>query len=276
LVIGITVMVSQLYTELGDFSTSLLVQRLEETAIGAGVAAAVVLVVLPLHASRVARVALQGYLAAMASLLRHTYAAFGGEEDAALRQDDTRALNTAYQALASSIQSMRRVQAGSQSQRAGATIVAATSARRYALNLVRDIPSAAVPDADTAALLNRGGQTLQASLTSLQSALAGPGGYTYTRSASLFDVIEQRLTAPAGGSGDGQLALRDLRLIDGALAELASALGLHVVSYDIVPADDHGRSAGAPDPAGEPAAPDPAGEPASSQSAAADGGEADR
>ena len=40
-----------------------------------------------------------------------------------------------------------------------------------------------------------------------------------------------------------------------------------VISYDIVPADDHGRSA---------AAPDPAGEPASSQSAAADGGEPDR
>ena len=38
-----------------------------------------------------------------------------------------------------------------------------------------------VPDADTGALLDRGGQTLQASLTSLQSALAGPGGYTYIR-----------------------------------------------------------------------------------------------
>ena len=175
LVIGTTVMVSQLYTELGDFSTALLVQRFEETAIGAAVAAAVVLVVLPLHASRVARVAMRGYLAAMASLLRHTYAALGGEEDAALRQDDTRALNTAYQALASSIQSMRRIQAGGQSQRAGATIVAATSARRYALNLVRDIPPAAVPDADTGALLDRGGQTLQASLTSLQSALASRG-----------------------------------------------------------------------------------------------------
>ena len=280
LVIGITVMVSQLYTELGDFSTTLLVQRLEETAIGAAVAAAVVLVVLPLHASRVARVALRGYLAAMASLLRHTCAAFGGQEDAALRQDDTRALNTAYQALATSIQSMRRIQAGGQSQRAGATIVAATSARRYALNLVRDIPPTvpiAVPDAGTAALLNRGGQTLEASLTSLQSALAGPGGYTYTRSASLFDVIEQRLAASGGGSSDGQLALRDLRLIDGALAELASALGLHVISYDIGPADDHVRSAGAPTPAApDPAAPDPAGEPASSQSAAADGGEPDR
>ena len=82
LVVGVTVMVSQLYSELGDFSSSLLVQRLEETAIGAAVAAAVVVTVLPLHASRVARVALRGYLAAMASLLRHAYAALGGAEDA--------------------------------------------------------------------------------------------------------------------------------------------------------------------------------------------------
>ena len=116
LVIGITVMVSQLYTELGDFSTTLLVQRLEETAIGAAVAAAVVLVVLPLHASRVARVALRGYLAAMASLLRHTCAALGGRR--MLPCCKKRALNTAYRALASSIGSMRRIQPGGQSQRA--------------------------------------------------------------------------------------------------------------------------------------------------------------
>jgi hypothetical protein len=162
---------------------------------------------------------------------------------------------------------MRRIQTGGQGQRAGATIVAATSARRYALNLVRDIPSAAVPDADTAALLNRGCRTLLASLSSLQSAVAGLGGGTYTRSASLFDLIEQRLAAPGSNSGDGHLALRDLRLVDGALAELAGALGLHVTSYDIGPADDQIRSAGAPDPAGKLA---------SSQSGAADCGEPDR
>jgi Fusaric acid resistance protein-like len=140
LVIAITVTVSQLYAELGDFSSSLLVQRLEETAIGAAVAAAVVVTVLPLHASRVARVALRGYLAAMASLLRHAFAALGGAEDAALLQDDTQALNAAYQALASTIQSMRLVQAAGQSQRSGPAMAAARAARHYALNLIRDIP----------------------------------------------------------------------------------------------------------------------------------------
>jgi uncharacterized membrane protein YccC len=267
LVIGVTVMVSQLYAEFGDFSSALLIQRLEETAVGAAVAAAVVLAVLPLHASRVARVALRGYLAAMASLLRHAYAALGGAEDAALVQGDTRALNAAYHALTSTIQSMRRVQAGGQSERAGTTLAAAMAAHRYALNLMRDIPPAAAPDPDTAALLDRGCQTLQASLTALQSAVADPHATTYTRSASLFDLVEQRL-ASQGSNGDmAHLALRDLRLIDGALAELAGALGMDITSYDTGPAGD---------PAPFAAPPDASSEPASSESAAAEGGEPDR
>jgi hypothetical protein len=259
LVIGITVMVSQLYAEIGDFSNTLLVQRLEETAIGAAVAAVVVLAVLPLHASRVARAALRGDLAAMASLLRHAHGALGAPEDNALLQGDTRALNAAHQALASTVQSMRRVQAGGQRQQADEAMAAAAAARHYALNLVRDIPPTAVPDTDTAALLDRGCRTLQASLTNLRSAVGGPAGGSYARSASLFDLIEQRLGPPGSNAGHGHLALRDLRLIDGALAELAGALGMNVTSYDTGPADDPVPSAGPPDPAADSAA-----EPASS------------
>jgi uncharacterized membrane protein YccC len=266
LVVGVTVMVSQLYAELGDFSNALLVQRLEETAVGAVVAAAVVLVVLPLHASRIARVALRGYLAAMASLLRHAYAALGGAEDAALVQGDTRALNAAYQALASTVQSMWPVHAVGQSERADTAMAAATAARHYALNLIRDIPPAAAPDQDTAALLDRGCHTLEASLTALQSAVADPHGTTYARSASLFDLVEQRIAPPGNNGTKALFALRDLKLIDGALAELAAALGMDVTSYDTGPAGDPVPSAAPPD--ASPAL-------ASSESAAAEGGEPD-
>ena len=67
--IGITVMVSQLYVELGEFSNALLVLRLEETAIGAGVAIATVLLVLPLHDGRVARVAARQQLETLGDLI---------------------------------------------------------------------------------------------------------------------------------------------------------------------------------------------------------------
>ena len=262
LVIGITVMVSQLYEEFGDYSSSLLVQRLEETTIGAAVAAAVVLVVLPLRASRVARVALLSYLTALASLLQDAYGALGGAESAALRQGDTWALNAAYRALASTIESMGRLQVGGQSQRAGAVMTAARASRHHALNLLRDIVPAAAPDADTAALLDRGCATQQASLTALQSAGAGSPRESYTRSASLFDRAEHRLTGAGGNAAQGRLAFRDLRLVDGALAELAGALGMGITSYDIGPGGGPAPSAGTHDqPPGPRSVPSPPGTP---------------
>jgi len=176
-------------------------------------------------------------------------------------------LNAAYQALASTVRSMRPIHAVGQSERADTAMAAATAARHYALNLIRDIPSAAAPDPDTAALLERGCHTLQASLTALQSAVADPHGTTYTRSASLFDLVEQRLAPPWSKGGKADLALRDLRLIDGALAELAAAMGVDITSYDTGPAGDPAPSA---------APPDASSEPASVESAAAEGGEPDR
>lgn len=93
---------------------------------------------------------------------------------------------------------------------------------------LRDITPAAAPDADTAVLLDRGCATQQASLTALQSAGAGSPRDSYTRSASPFDRAERRLTGAGGKAAKGHLAFRDLRLIDGALAELAGALGMGI------------------------------------------------
>jgi hypothetical protein len=231
LVVGITVTVSQLYVEFGEFSNALLVARLEETAIGAAVAAATVLVVLPLHATRVARAALQNYLDVLARLLQH--AAVSPAANVALARDDSRSLDLAYQALASTTRPLRPIQIGG--QRLAAAIAAAAASRHYALKLARDIPRTAIPDAETAALLERGRETLQGSLSSVRSALGGSSPGTYTRSASLLDRAEGRLATAGGSAGQGWLAVRDLRLLDGALAELAGVLGMEITSYDTIP-----------------------------------------
>jgi hypothetical protein len=249
LVVGVTVMVSQLYVEFGEFSNALLVARLEETAIGAAVAAATVLVVLPLHATRVARTALQGYLEILARLLQRA-AALRPAANPALVDGDTQALDAAYQALVSTTAPLRPIQIGG--ERLAATIAATAASRRYALNLVRDIPWTAIPDAETAALLERGRETLQASLTSVQSAARGSPPGTYTRSASLFDQAERRLTGPGGNAGHGRLAVRDLRLLDGALAELAGVLAMDITSYDTGPTADPAVSPALPDHATRP------------------------
>jgi hypothetical protein len=67
--IGVTITVSQLYMQLGEYSNGLLTLRLEETAIGAGVAALVALLVFPVPTSRATRIAARDYLASLGELL---------------------------------------------------------------------------------------------------------------------------------------------------------------------------------------------------------------
>ena len=69
MVVGITICVSQLYVQLGEFSNQLLELRLEETAIGAGVAAVAALVVFPSRTRSVARVAAGNYYAQLGEML---------------------------------------------------------------------------------------------------------------------------------------------------------------------------------------------------------------
>lgn len=69
MVIGVTIMVSQLYVQLGEFSNQLLVLRLEETTIGAVVAALAALLILPVRTRQAARVAARDYYERLAELL---------------------------------------------------------------------------------------------------------------------------------------------------------------------------------------------------------------
>jgi uncharacterized membrane protein YccC len=68
-VIGITVMVSMLYVDLGEFSNGLLLDRLELTAIGAAIAVLAALVIFPVRTRRVVRQAVLGYLDALLALV---------------------------------------------------------------------------------------------------------------------------------------------------------------------------------------------------------------
>jgi len=69
MVIGLTICVSQLYVQLGEFSNQLLELRVEETAIGAVVAALASLVVFPARTRTVARVAASNYYAQLDEML---------------------------------------------------------------------------------------------------------------------------------------------------------------------------------------------------------------
>ncbi|SNQ48817.1 conserved membrane hypothetical protein [Frankia canadensis] len=238
MVVGITVMVSQLYVQLDEFSNSLLRLRLEETAIGAGVAIAVVLLVFPLRTQWVLRVALRGYVRSVAVLVEHASGRLIGDPacgDTALRAD-ARAVDAAYQSLVATAAPMRRGPLGGLDERVTELMRLVTASRAYSRNLVHDVEKAGPLDLDSRREIKGATASLHESLDVIAAAINGSRDATYTRSSALFDRAERRSEQEAGAVHDGQLALRDLKLIDGAMARLAETMGLRIADYDTTPA----------------------------------------
>jgi uncharacterized membrane protein YgaE (UPF0421/DUF939 family) len=277
--VGITVMVSQLYVELDELSNSLLLLRLAETAVGAGVAILTVLLVLPLHVGRVARVAARQQLEALADLTdrcldRLADPASASGSDLELRAA-ARRLDNAYQALSAIVRPMRTPLLGSLAKQIAGFMATAAAARHYARNLLLDASTRyADLDADGTAALAVARRQLAESLGAVTAALApgdgepagqrdenrpdgssadgavadadgagrddagrdgaasgGQRGRVYVRSASLFARVADTLPEQAAFSRP-QLALRDLQLLDGALAEAARWAGVRVTDLD--------------------------------------------
>jgi uncharacterized membrane protein YgaE (UPF0421/DUF939 family) len=259
MVVGITVMVSQMYVQLDEFSNSMMLLRLGETALGAAVAALVTIVVLPLRTRHVLRVAFADYLQAVRQMADHASRRLLGADDGtvtALRAD-ARTVDAAYQALLATTLPLRRNLFGELDERTNDAMRMATASRYYCRNLVADVEAAGALDAGTRLDLKQASATLDESLETAGAAATGSRNGTYTRSSALFDQAERRLENGGGLAGPGQLAIRDLKLVDGAMAGLAAIMGLSLASYDTdavrfrgaggVPL--HGRVAG-PDGAG--------------------------
>ena len=250
--IGITVMVSQLYVELDEFSNNLLILRLGETAVGAGVAILTVLLVLPLHVGRVARVAARQQLEALADLADRCLDRLADPASAAGSDLELRAaarrVDVSYQALVATVRPMRTPLFGSLAARVAGFTATAAAARHYARNLLLDA-STRYADLDARAVdgLAAARRQLADSVAAVTGALApgaadggqappgqAPPGRRYVRSASLFARVADALPGEPLTSRP-QLALRDAQLLDGALAEAARWAGVPVSDLDTVP-----------------------------------------
>jgi uncharacterized membrane protein YccC len=236
MVIGITVTVSQLYVQLDEFSNSLLLLRLEETAIGAAVSILAVMLVLPLRTRRVLRIAMRAHVEAVAKLVDHATGHLLGDDhdhNSELRAD-ARAIDASYQALVATSQPIQRTLFGDVDESVADAMRLASASRHYGRNLIADVEAAGAFDAQTRLEIGRGRATLAQSLQVVADALNGPRDGTYTRSAALFDQAERRLEGSARAFGPGQLAIRDLKLLDGVMARMAEVLSLRVADYDTV------------------------------------------
>jgi uncharacterized membrane protein YgaE (UPF0421/DUF939 family) len=234
-VVGITVMVSQLYVQLDEFSDSLLVLRLEETALGAAIAILTVLLVLPIRTRQVVRIAMRGHLDALATLVRNASGQLlqrdGRPSTVDLRQD-ARRLDDAEQALIAAVQPLRRNFFGAVDPDVARAVALASGSRNYGRNLIADIEDAGALDDQIRDDLAVGCQTLNDSLAVLVDAVTGPRNTTYMRSSALFDRAERRLEAGSGRVEPAQLVIRDFTLIDASMARLAGVLGLTVANHD--------------------------------------------
>jgi hypothetical protein len=263
MVIAVTVMVAQLYEQLDEFSHSLLLLRLGETGIGAGVAVATTLLVLPLRTTRVVEVAASELLGAVRRLVVDALDSLRGAVRRVHLEDQARAVDSAFQALEATVRPLRHL--GETGRRAQRLAIAAGALRHYSRNLAGDVPDAPCGGlelgADAEAGIRRGRELLLASLDALTAVIGGPGASlppadplpaapppvplpVYVRSASAWNVVEQESLdalrrAVNAGEGLGgntaavMLVARDLQLLDGALAELAGLRGIPVEGLDV-------------------------------------------
>jgi uncharacterized membrane protein YccC len=236
MVVAVTVMVSQLYLDFGEFSNSLLLVRLEETAVGAAFAMIVALTVLPLHTRRVLRVAFRDHVQAIGRLVDHASDRLLGEDQDIERtlRADARDIDAAYQALVATAQPLRRTLAGKLDEEIGWVMLLASASRHYSRNLVADVEAAGFLDGETRCDIERAGATLHESLEAVAKATTGSRDVAYTRSSALFDRAERRIEEGWASVGAGRLAVRDLMLIDGAMARTAEVMGLAITDFDTV------------------------------------------
>jgi len=228
-VVAVTVMVSQLYQDLGEFSDSLLRLRLEETAIGAGVAVAVVVLVVPLRTHRVIRLALRRELEAVGTLLEQVRGVLLDGHSRDPVRATVRRIDAAFQDLLATARPVRRTVLGSVDEVTGRLLHHASATQHFARTLAVDLPSARAVPPQSWPAVQEAFDAMRDSIRALTATTTGAARRPYVRSASLF-----HRAAPPGVDGlpAESLLLRDLSLLDGSLAALAEVFGIPVQDHD--------------------------------------------
>jgi hypothetical protein len=184
----------------------------------------------------VARIALREHLQAISTLVEHASGYLRGVEyeGSATMRGDARKIDASHQALVTTTRPLRRNLIGNIDEDAARSLRLAGASRHYGRNLVHDTEASGPLDAASAADVARGTAILRDGMETLSAALTGPRDRTYVRSSSIFDQAERRLEAQSPTVDGRQLAVRDLKLIDGAMASLAEQMGLKISDFDTV------------------------------------------
>lgn len=233
MVIGITVTVAQLYAQLGELSWHLLLLRLGETAIGVGAVVLTVLVILPLRPQRVLTAGVLLWFRALTRLLEGALDRLLGGEPVTLRPA-VRQLDAAYAALEATAAPLRSTTFGRNAAQLTEIRVVTAAARNYARSFATEAEATEATDGLNSPAMREAARQLRTSAEAIDHRIHTGENGTYTRASALLELASRPLTP---GDTPARLALRDLTLLDGALARLASALHMELRDHDTTIAD---------------------------------------
>ena len=232
MVIGITVTMSQLYVQLAEFSWHLLLLRLLETAVGVGSVVVAVLLVVPLRPQRVLTAGVLLWFTALRRLVEAALDRLAGTGQEPLLPL-VREADAAYAGLVDTARPLRRTTFGRNSDQLTELLATSSAARAYARSLAASTgPDDTGPDdapAPADAALTAAADRLRTSAAAIEHRIETGEHGTYVRSAALFDLAAEGLRPRHTPLHN---ALRDLTLLDGALARLATALRMDVRDLD--------------------------------------------
>ncbi len=237
MVIGITVTMALLYAQLGEFSWSLLTLRLAETAVGVGVVALTVVLIVPLRPQRVLTAGALLWFREFRALLDASLNRLTGVPPTPADPADPdsrppsmleliRDQDAAYASLEATAAPLRSATFGRKSAQLAEIRSVSAAARNYSRSLASEADAVGHLDNPT---LVRAAAQLKASAEAIEKRIETGETKTFTRSAALFEVASRSL--PPGESAASS-ALRDLTLLDGTLARLAAALQMEVTDFD--------------------------------------------
>jgi uncharacterized membrane protein YccC len=218
------VVIAQLYVHLGDFGWPVLLSRLSETAVGAAAVIVTVAFIVPLRPQRVLTTAVLQWIRALRTLLDAVLDHIDGGREPL--QPLVRRADAAYAALVSTAKALRG--SGHTASQITQLLALATATRQYARSLAAWFDLDRLPTVDSPPLRDAAEQ-LRASLQAFEDRLTTGEQRTYVRSASLLAPVLDELRHRPSPLAD---ALRDLTLLDGALAGLATALRMDVTDHD--------------------------------------------
>jgi hypothetical protein len=179
-------------------------------------------------------VATRDHVRALGRLVDHASSYLLGERDdlESRLRTDARDVDASYQAVSATAKPLRRTVFGTVDETVLVAVGFARASRDYSRNLIADVERTGLLDSATRGDIERARATLLDSLNVVTLAITGPRDGIYTRSSALFDRAELRLEQTSQAVEAAELAIRDLKGIDGVMAQMAQIMGLTITDFD--------------------------------------------